>query len=422
MLIVDDSKLARYNYHSLFQDEYEITEAFDGEKALELILNNKIRFDVMLIDMVMPKMTGLELLLELNKYEQYAHIPKIFVSGDEESQIEALKSGAWDFITKDTPNEAIRIRVNNVMQSNRVATFQEEINISNQILSIIISNSNDVIINWSVVEDTLYCTDNFVERFGFDYPKDHVYEAFVSAKIIFEEDIPVFEEEMLALFNGAKSVSFETRMHTAEGVFVWSKWVLTGVMSNDGELVKVVGILNDISSYKEALSVAMNEASHDGLTGLTNKHEFTKNAAHDIKEATGVKILLIIDLDSFKYVNDSYGHSIGDEVLRVVATRISSFFRGVDLVGRIGGDEFAVLIRNDIPDDILFEKLSEFIQDIGKPFTVDEQEIVQRVSVGACKIMPEAEVTFIDAFRMADKALYKSKNSGKNSFTLEYLG
>lgn len=126
--------------------------------------------------------------------------------------------------------------------------------------------------------------------------------------------------------------------------------------------------------------------------------------------------LLMIDLDYFKSINDTFGHAAGDEVIREIGNIIKTNFRRTDIVGRIGGDEFAVLLKNTSLQDAkkAAEQLRETVA--GKKIVCGEQEIGLTVSIGAAAICGETDGSnSIEAlFKKADDALYKAKAKGRN--------
>jgi diguanylate cyclase (GGDEF)-like protein len=150
------------------------------------------------------------------------------------------------------------------------------------------------------------------------------------------------------------------------------------------------------------------EASHDSLTGLLNRSGFDEK----MQAVSGGGALLYLDLDDFKPVNDSIGHAGGDEVLRVVARRIETAVRGDDFVGRIGGDEFAVICP-DMNERIASAVADRLVEAIGRPISVSGQTVRIGASIGVV-----AESTSIgrpETLGWADVALYQAKAAGKSA-------
>jgi len=179
----------------------------------------------------------------------------------------------------------------------------------------------------------------------------------------------------------------------------------------------------DISDLKKAQEIAEHQADHDFLTGLANRkqltqrlhEEFIKARRHDFLHA-----FLFIDLDNFKKVNDSYGHKIGDLLLQEVTVALKNIVRQEDLIARMSGDEFAILILNI--DDIeaqaaksIKEICNKILKALSEPFIVDTHKLEIGASIGI-KLFPDGEKTAQDVIIHADTAMYQAKHQGKNQF------
>ncbi len=155
----------------------------------------------------------------------------------------------------------------------------------------------------------------------------------------------------------------------------------------------------------------------DPMTGLLNKASSAEEIQAVCKNTQGV--LMIIDLDSFKLVNDLYGHAVGDKILMRFADILRAVVRPVDIVGRMGGDEFIAFCQN-VRDEVVIEKKSRFINkyilEAAKEFMGEDMQIPLGASLG-CVFAPEEGTDFASLFTKADKALYEVKQHGKHGFT-----
>lgn len=172
-----------------------------------------------------------------------------------------------------------------------------------------------------------------------------------------------------------------------------------------------------VISTTEQINKFESEATHDSLTGLLNKAEATHEAAELC--ASGHGHLLVVDIDSFKLVNDVYGHDAGDKVLIGFAGILTESITHKSLIGRIGGDEFLVFIEGagDAELHTLAQTLNEKIFNLCKELLGDQMSIPIGISIGAVAV-PEAGTVFAELFRMADKALYIVKNNGKHGIEI----
>lgn len=161
-------------------------------------------------------------------------------------------------------------------------------------------------------------------------------------------------------------------------------------------------------------------AQHDTLTGLPNRALFADRLTHALSLAQRDSqhlALMFIDLDRFKPVNDSFGHAVGDQLLQVVAVRLREAVRASDTVGRIGGDEFVVLLPEiDATRDVQMVA-SKILESMARPFTLAGHELSISASIGIA-LYPEHGVDEESLNKAADQAMYRAKDSGRNCIRL----
>ena len=202
-----------------------------------------------------------------------------------------------------------------------------------------------------------------------------------------------------------RSFSIEYRFRVADGSYAWFSDVIRVVPKRDGSGHRLVGVMIDISTQKRLETELAHRASHDPLTGLLNREQLDieLQRIHRLDEPWA---LLFLDLDDFKAVNDGLGHSVGDDVLRVVAKRIRHAARSRDLVARFGGDEFAILATASPPEAAM--ALAQRLRGrLRTPILTGPHILTVGASVG---------VAFIDradtpetVLRRADAAMYWAK-------------
>lgn len=162
------------------------------------------------------------------------------------------------------------------------------------------------------------------------------------------------------------------------------------------------------------------QSSHDGLTGLANRarlHEFMDDAINMARRHDGKFTLLLLDLDGFKDINDSQGHDQGDRLLRVVAGRLQGQVREGDLIARVGGDEFCLLLA-DVGDSQLAAEIAQrCLTALNAPIYLDSMTIRPRASVGIT-FYPDDAATPTDLLKAADTAMYAAKRAGKHRYAL----
>ena len=179
-------------------------------------------------------------------------------------------------------------------------------------------------------------------------------------------------------------------------------------------LIIVIYIINRVSFTKESIEL-QNKAETDLLTELLNKIS-TENKIREYLEGEGrdkTSMMCVLDIDNFKKINDTMGHAFGDEVLATLGKRIRTEFRVTDIIGRTGGDEFIIFLK-DLKDDAVIEREAGRVAGFFKDFTVGTYtKYSPTASVGAA-IFPRDASDYESLYKAADTALYKAKKRGKN--------
>ncbi len=188
------------------------------------------------------------------------------------------------------------------------------------------------------------------------------------------------------------------------------RWIrLTATVECEGGIpVRIFGMKQDITEERLLLERTRYLAEFDVMTGLANRSQFQARLS-------GAGALLLVDLDGFKLINDTYGHAVGDDCLREAARRLSDVCRDAALVARIGGDEFAVLLEGDPSDAALDTQAAAIIAALARRFDADGRSITFGASVGIARADGcDAD----DLFARADAALYAAKAKGRNTFMM----
>ncbi|KAB8053251.1 diguanylate cyclase [Janthinobacterium rivuli] len=173
--------------------------------------------------------------------------------------------------------------------------------------------------------------------------------------------------------------------------------------------------------YKELAQYSKQQqelALHDPLTGLPNRRLLEDRIEHTLQQSArqrGKSAILYLDLDGFKAINDSYGHGYGDDILKMVATRLVSASRKEDTVARIGGDEFVIVLGNLAGKGDAREPAAKLIEVISEPYFINDLTLRLSTSIGIA-IYPDDASTVESLLGAADTALYEAKRAGKNRF------
>jgi len=212
-----------------------------------------------------------------------------------------------------------------------------------------------------------------------------------------------------------RNFKVEVRSKQANGEYMWSRWVGSDVRDEQGRLEYVVGFVEDISEWRELNNQIAYQASFDGLTDLPNRVTLIDELRERLEgqappAMTGV---LFIDLDGFKLINDTQGHSVGDAVLLEVAQRFRRALRPTDLIGRFGGDEF-VVVASDIQDDNEAKAIGRRLHDIlSTPVLANGRIITVDASIGIA-LSERGSSSSEQLIGNADIAMYEAKATGRN--------
>lgn len=194
---------------------------------------------------------------------------------------------------------------------------------------------------------------------------------------------------------------------------------INSIVNRENEITGYIGISQDISKEKESSENLLRLAFRDTLTGLHNRESFKNNLeaiSENAKRDTVSFGVLFIDLDFFKEVNDSQGHGCGDRLLVLVAERLLRSTRVVDVVSRLGGDEFTVLVTGRVSDVGLAVLASQIIKELSAPYHLDDQEVIIGCSIGIA-IFPRDGDDVDLLLKHADAAMYHAKELGRGRFS-----
>ncbi len=219
----------------------------------------------------------------------------------------------------------------------------------------------------------------------------------------------LLEEAVLQRTEGYRT---EQRFLRGDGATVWARtWV--SVMADEGDSLAIAHI-EDVTEQRQTAEQMEWAATHDGLTGLPNRFRFLERLGLYIdKAAPGSLAVLFIDLDNFKVINDSLGHDAGDQLLRAMSDRLRTVVRDRDLLGRFGGDEFIVMLRDVSGSYDPFDVAERLRAEIAKPVLVDGAELFVTASIGIT-VSDREGITTSEMLRDADAAMYRAKARGRD--------
>ncbi len=232
------------------------------------------------------------------------------------------------------------------------------------------------------------------------------------------EPIPAGFSSLIAKPRQGQTDEHEWNYVRKDGSRVWVNLAMTALKTRDDKITGYLGIAFDITERKKLTEYVNHLAHHDQLTGLPNRVlllERIRNSIERAKRNRQKVALFMVDIDHFKRINDSLGHSAGDALLDLVAKKLTSAVRQTDTVARMGGDEF-VIVMPEIRDQRDAERCAEqIIRKVATPIALGNREVNVTVSVGLC-IFPDCAREADGLLKNADAAMYEAKESGRNLF------
>lgn len=423
-LVIDDDPTQRtLQAAALEQAGFTVAEAENGQVALEIL--DDVGPSLILLDVEMPVMDGFDTCKAIRQHPDYRDVPIVMITGngDTESIDKAYKMGATDFVAKPINWSLLTHRARYVHRAGDASFGLRESEAKNRAFI-------------QAIPDTVLVIDRRsgeIERVGGggNQAGDSL---FANSGSLSLDDLP----DKLA---AAWRIQFEQVLATRQthrGEFSRTegdekKHYETRIVPFTANRLLVM--IRDISEQKQTSARVYQLAYFDTLTGLPNRQSFLTELSTGIRRAeknNTMLSVLYLDLDNFKRINDSLGHSLGDELLKTISKRIENCVRADDHVARLGksqsqlhlarlgGDEFTILLTDlKSPDEP--EAVANRITDaVSQPILEDGHEFVITPSIGIANY-PEDGQDIDTLLKNADIAMYSAKESGKNSFR-QYSG
>lgn len=428
ILVADDAHLFRLLIcESLNKDGYEIIQAENGQVAIELYKQEKP--DLVLLDVKMPVKNGFDACKEIRQLENGADIPIVMLTSldDSASVDKAYEIGATDFITKPINGSILRHRIRYLLRASNV---HRSLKLSKARLANAQRIAKVGNWEWDIVEDKLHWSKEICRIFGVE-PDNNSQSAKAFMKMMEREGRMHLKIALNQTMNGARDFHIERSINgydeKARTVIMQGEITL----DDEGKTSRLSGTIQDISERHEAEERIRYLAYHDTLTGLPNRQHFHETLTKVLQAAEHhqqIAALLFIDLDRFKQVNDSLGHSFGDELIKLAASRIKNYLRKNDCLGqhhsngsfdiaRIGGDEFIAVLTNLKHRDDAKTVADRLIEKISEPFHIEGREIVITASVGIA-YYPDNGSDIVSLLKNADTAMHAGKAHGRNNSIL----
>jgi len=451
ILVVDDVATNRLIARAKLTASYfDVIEAEDGEQALEIA--GREQPDLILLDVLMPGIDGFETCRRLKAAHETQHIPVVMLTAldDRADRLRGLDAGADDFLSKPYPDMALFTRVSSLIRMKQmidelrlrhetsrelglesVTGVDAGLNFADASVLLICDSADPMAGTVAEIRNRLGCAIETAEGEAAARAllASNSYDACVIGPNLTDG-----EPMRIASVLRARPESRQTSVMMVFPPDELGKAHLAMEMGvadyltyppDFAEVTARLKVQLRRKHYSDRLRSSMHDtlmmAVTDPLTGLYNRR-YANNHLESLiaRHQPGSHGLaaMVLDLDRFKSVNDRHGHRAGDEVLREFARRLGENMRGIDLVSRVGGEEFLVVMPDILPEDAqrVAERVRGAIENAGFELTDIAVPLSVTVSIGLAFHHPDEAGS--DLIQRADAALYASKNSGRNMVTL----
>jgi diguanylate cyclase (GGDEF)-like protein/PAS domain S-box-containing protein len=269
----------------------------------------------------------------------------------------------------------------------------------------------------NLVTKTLRWSEETYRIFGLP-PDDNLPREETFFQAIHPEDVELVQQALAQTLYQHEPYQIEFRIIRPDGKVRYVTTLAEVTRNAEDQPISIFGVLQDITERKQAEELIWRQANYDALTNLPNRSFFTNRLALAISTAKRTQervALLFIDLDRFKWVNDTFGHKAGDLLLQEAAQRFTHCVRESDTVARLAGDEFTVVLLN-LEDVLNARKIAErILESLSQPFMLDNHEVSISGSIGIT-CFPDDGQEVETLLKNADTAMYQAKESGRNTF------
>jgi diguanylate cyclase (GGDEF)-like protein/PAS domain S-box-containing protein len=426
ILSVDDDPAMRLLTREALEGAgFAVIEAEDGPSAVRAIEQQGP--NLVLLDVTMPGQDGFETCRQARTLPSGAEVPIIMVTGldDVESISRAYEVGATDFISKPLNWQILVQRVRYLLRASRAFGDLKESQSR-------LENAQRIarLGHWELdlTSNALYCSEEAYRIFGATTPIPLSLE--IAFSRFHREDQPAVMECIKQARETSEPYSLEHRIVQLGGKVRIVEHQGAVTRDSDGKPVRLTGTIRDVTLQKQAEEQIRYLAYYDSLTGLPNRLMFKEQLAGALEFARRKDqrvAVLFLDLDRFKLINDTLGHSAGDELLRQMSGRLRDSVRrsdyvaamhqgrATDLIARLGGDEFTVMLTEFDNIHNVAKVADRVLESAKKPFHIDGQELFATLSIGIA-VYPEDGDNLDALLKNADAAMFHAKTEGRDNF------
>ncbi len=297
-------------------------------------------------------------------------------------------------------------------------TMMDESIMSEELHKTVSDLSDNMLFEYDFAKESMFVSDNFKDKIKLELTGATLNNGKFLDSMMDGDDAEKYKRDMNTLFKEKGDIGNEYKLKLSEDKEMWVSMKARCVTDRLGEVLRVVGVLTDITSEKNATLKLAERASFDFLSQLYNRNTFEREFAAELERSVGKKVAaLFIDVDDFKFINDRYSHAVGDETIRFVADTIKARTGETGFAGRFGGDEFVLCIS----DPKLVENVEVLSMDIiddlyaGYYSKSVDTTLNIKASIGIA-IYPDHSTDGKELVGCADAAMYFVKKNGKANY------
>lgn len=297
--------------------------------------------------------------------------------------------------------------------------FIDEVNLNSQRYRTLANLSDNMLFEWDFHKESMYVSDNLLMKFELDPTQSTLSNGRFLDSLMSTEDSERYKHDINKLLKSKDKISSEYQLLSKSGATIWVSLSATCINDRLNEPLRVIGVITDIDNEKKMEMQLSERASFDFLSQLYNRSTFIRMLSSELDRRGPMNKVatMFIDVDDFKFINDRYGHTVGDEVIRYVADTIR---KKVDdrggFAGRFGGDEFVLCFTNQ--EDIAnAEQIAmDIIDDLYVGHTTEEGTLINvRASIGIA-YCPDHTEDVNELLSFSDTAMYFVKKNGKTNY------
>lgn len=302
--------------------------------------------------------------------------------------------------------------MNRLEYEQKIKSLEEEIKVMKERYRILAETTPALLFEYRPAEDAMIFFYNFPDnKKRREIPK---YREFVKENpLVHPDHIREFMDVLLKASRVPAKGEIEYLSKVSTGEFQWHRTYYSSITDEQGNVISVLGRIHNIHESATVRREMMHRVETDFLTGLYNKGAITEKVCRWLKaNPTGEAHMIMVDIDNFKNINDMYGHSLGDEVLKEVGKLLQCCFGEDSILSRFGGDEYVGFITDE-PIGYVENRVDTFMHKLAKEVTSLEQEVHCSIGIAARASKYDE---FEDLFNRSDNAMYLAKRAGKNRY------